>query len=383
MLKPMASMFNLILQSMLRLNSISLIQFKNYLSHSITFSERVVCISGRNGIGKTNLLDAIHYLCFTKSYFTRDANNILKGYDGFRLEGEFQIWDKTEKAICILRETGKKEFSINGHPYEKFSRHIGHYPCVIIAPDDIQIITSGSEERRRFIDSLLSQLDADYLQQLIVYNKVLQQRNSLLKSFAETGNKDLSLLSILDEQLRGPGERIFEKRKEFLVAFLPMVKQLYNEISKQFASKDFFDENINLFYDSELLQVSFSELLRSTQTKDMFALRTTAGIHRDDLEFNLNEQPFKLIASQGQKKSLLFALKLAEIEILKREKGFAPLLLLDDVFEKLDEGRIANLFQRVCMENDGQVFITDTNRERLKQHLAPLDQPYQLVDLSQ
>ena len=368
---------------MLRLNNISLIQFKNYLSRSIPFTERIICISGRNGIGKTNLLDAIHYLCFTKSYFTRDANNILKGYDGFRLEGEFEIWDKPEKAICILRETGKKEFSINGQLYEKFSRHIGHYPCVIIAPDDIQIITAGSEERRRFIDALLSQLDADYLQKLITYNKVLQQRNSLLKAFAENGNKDLSLLSVLDDQLRAPGEKIFEKRKAFLVAFLPMVKQLYNEISKQSVSKDFFDENINLFYDSELLQVSFPEMLRFNQQKDLMALRTTGGIHRDDLEFNLNEQPFKLMASQGQKKSLLFALKLAEIEVLKKEKGFAPLLLLDDVFEKLDEERIANLFQRVCMENDGQVFITDTNKERLQQHLAPLDQSYQLVDLSE
>ncbi len=369
---------------MLRLTNISLIQFKNYLSRSIPFTGRIICISGRNGIGKTNLLDAIHYLCFTKSYFTRDANNILKGYDGFRLEGEFEIWDKPEKAICILRETGKKEFSINGQPYEKFSRHIGHYPCVIIAPDDIHIITAGSEERRRFIDALLSQLDADYLQKLIIYNKVLQQRNSLLKAFAESGDKkDLTLLSILDDQLREPGENIFEKRKAFLVAFLPMVKQFYNEISKQSGSKNFSDENINLFYDSELLQVSFPELLRVNQPRDMSALRTTVGIHRDDLEFNLNEQPFKLMASQGQKKSLLFALKLAEIEILKKEKGFAPLLLLDDVFEKLDEERIANLFQRVCMENDGQVFITDTNKERLKQHLAPLDQSYQLVDLSE
>jgi DNA replication and repair protein RecF len=369
-------------KSMLRLNNISLIQFKNYLGRSIEFTDRIVCISGRNGIGKTNLLDAIHYLCFTKSYFTRDANNVLKGHNGFRLEGEFEIWSKPEKAICILRESGKKEFSINGQFYEKFSRHIGHYPCVIIAPDDIQIITAGSEERRRFIDALLSQLDGDYLQQLIIYNKVLLQRNSLLRTFSETGNKDIPLLSVLDDQLREPGEKIFEKRKEFLVAFLPMVKKLYTEISKQSGSKD-LNENINLFYDSELLQISFQELLRINQSKDMVALRTTAGIHRDDLEFDLNEQSFKVIASQGQKKSLLFALKLAEIEILKNEKSFPPLLLLDDVFEKLDEERIANLFQRVCIENDGQVFITDTNKERLQQHLEPLNQSYQLVNLSE
>jgi len=362
------------------LNNISLLQFKNYLSRSIQFTERIVCIAGPNGVGKTNLLDAIHYLCFTKSYFTRDTSNVLKGYNGFRLEGQFEVWGKPENATCILRENGKKEFSVNGQLYERFSRHIGRYPCVIIAPDDIQIITGGSEERRRFIDALLSQLDGDYLQHLIVYNKVLLQRNSLLKIFSETGNRDLSLLTVLDGQLREPGEKIFEKRKEFLVAFLPMVKKLYTEISKQAGSKD-LNENVNLFYNSELLHTSFHELLTLNQPKDMIMLRTTAGIHRDDLEFNLNEQSFKLIASQGQKKSLLFALKLAEIEILKTEKKFAPLLLLDDVFEKLDEGRIANLFQRVCMENDGQVFITDTNKDRLRQHLIPLDKPYQLINL--
>jgi len=360
---------------MLRLKNISLVQFKNYQNRTMHFTERIVGISGRNGVGKTNLLDAIHYLCFTKSYFTRiDGNNVLQGHDGFRLDGEFEIWDKPEKAICIIRETGKKEFSINGQLYEKFSRHIGHYPCVIIAPDDIQIITGGSEERRRFIDTLLSQLDADYLQQLIIYTKVLQQRNSLLRSFTETGNKDLSLLAVLDGQLLKPGEKIFEKRKEFLVSFLPLAKQLYNEIANQF-------ENINLFYNSELLLATFPELLNASQTKDIMIMRTTSGVHRDDLEFNLNEQPFKNIASQGQRKSLLFALKLAEMEMLKKEKGFAPLLLLDDVFEKLDEERITNLLQRVCVENDGQVFITDTSEERLHQQLELLTIPYQLINL--
>ncbi len=360
---------------MLRLNNISLIQFKNYQNRSIQFTERIVGISGRNGVGKTNLLDGIHYLCFTKSYFTRlDGNNILQGHNGFRLEAEVELWDKHEKVICILRETGKKEFSVNGQLYEKFSQHIGHYPCVIITPDDIQIITGGSEERRRFIDTLLSQIDADYLQQLIAYNKILQQRNSLLRSFAETGNKDLSLLNVLDEQLLKPGEQIFEKRKEFLISFLPSVRQLYNEISKQF-------ENVNLFYNSELLEASFSELLKAGQTKDIMIMRTTAGTHKDDLEFNLNGQAFRNIASQGQRKSLLFALKLAEMEVLEKEKGFAPLLLLDDVFEKLDEERITGLLQRVCLENDGQVFITDTSEERLVQHLDPLSTSYQIIEL--
>jgi DNA replication and repair protein RecF len=284
------------------------------------------------------------------------------------------IWDKQEKAICILRETGKKEFSINGQLYEKFSQHIGHYPCVIIAPDDIQIITGGSEERRRFIDTLLSQLDAEYLQQLITYNKILLERNSLLRSFDETGTRNDSLLLVLNEQLGRPGQKVFERRKEFLVSFLPLVKQLYNDIAGHF-------ENVNLFYDSELLQGSFAELLKANQSKDLIALRTTSGIHKDDLEFNLNEQPFKNIASQGQRKSLLFALKLAEMEVLKEEKGFSPLLLLDDIFEKLDEERITNLLQRVCIENDGQVFITDTSEERLQQHLSALNISFQSINL--
>jgi DNA replication and repair protein RecF len=360
---------------MLRVKNISLVQFKNYQNWSGNFSESIIGISGRNGIGKTNLLDAIHYLCFTKSYFTRiDGNNIMHGHDGFRLEGSFKIWDQEEKAVCILRETGKKEFSVNDQPYEKFSHHIGHYPCVIIAPDDIQIITGGSEERRKFIDTLLSQLDAGYLQQLINYNKILQQRNSLLKSFSETGNKDLSLLSVLDEQLSGAGENIFKKRREFLVSFLPLVKKLYNEIASQF-------ENVTLFYNSELLNASFLELLKANQAKDILLTRTTSGIHRDDLEFNLDEQPFKNIASQGQRKSLLFALKLSEMQVLKKEKGFSPILLLDDVFEKLDEQRITNLLRHVCLTNDGQVFITDTNEQRLEQQLKSLTSGFQILNL--
>ena len=314
----------------------------------------------------------------------------MQDHQGFRLEGEFDVWGKPEKAVCILRETGKKEFSVNDRSYEKFSQHIGHYPCVIIAPDDIQIITGGSEERRRFIDTLLSQLEGTYLQLLITYNKVLQQRNSLLRSFAETGvrvgktgysDSNLSLLTVLDEQLVKPGEKIFERRKMFLVSFLPLVKQVYNDIATRWAVKD-GQENVNLFYESELLKLSFPELLQNNLSKDMGTMRTSGGIHRDDLDFILNDQPFKNIASQGQRKSLLFALKLAEMEILKKEKGFPPILLLDDVFEKLDEQRIGNLLRTVCLGNDGQVFITDTNKERLREHLDPLEKPYQLIELT-
>lgn len=360
---------------MLRLQSISLLQFKNYTNRSFDFNERIIGICGNNGVGKTNLLDAIHYLCFTKSYFSRlDGNNVQQGKDGFRLEGNFVWQDKPERTTCIFRETGKKEFSVNSQAYDKFSHHIGHYPCVVIAPDDAVLITGGSEERRKFIDSLLSQVDADYLQHLIRYNKILQQRNSLLRSFAETGIGDVSLLDVLDGQLINPGDYIFNKRKEFFVSFLPQVKHLYNEIATQ-------PEELTLIYESQLLQSSFNELLQATRQKDCSAQRTTTGTHRDDLDITMNSQLFKNIASQGQRKSLLFALKLAEMEVLKNEKNFSPLLMLDDVFEKLDESRISNLLKKVCIENDGQVFITDTNEERLKQHLNNLDVSYQLVTL--
>ena len=360
--------------TLLKLHSISIIQFKNYSNRTFQFNERIVGICGNNGVGKTNLLDAIHYLCFTKSYFTRDALNIQNGQQGFRVDGELELNGKKEKTVCILRETGKKEFSVNESPYEKFSEHIGRYPCVIIAPDDIQIITDGSEERRRFLDALLSQIDKDYLQHLINYNKLLLQRNSLLKSFYETGNKNLSLLDVLDEQLLKPGDYIFEKRKQFLLSFLPRVKNLYTEIARQ-------EEETELHYQSEMNQCTFKELLHLNRQRDIAAQRTTGGIHRDDLVFNLNGQLFKNIASQGQRKSLLFALKLSEMDVLKENKDFAPILLLDDVFEKLDEGRIANLLRRVCIENNGQVFITDTNEERLSQHLDILTIKYQLIIL--
>jgi DNA replication and repair protein RecF len=360
---------------MLVVTSISLVQFKNYTNRAFEFPMRIIGICGNNGAGKTNLLDAVHYLCFTKSYFTRsDTHTVQAGKSGFRIEGHLTVQDKPEKAVCVLRETGKKEFSVNDQLYDKFSQHIGRYPCVVIAPDDAVLITGGSEERRKFLDALLSQLDPEYLRQLIAYNKVLQQRNSLLRSFAETGERDMTLLGVLDDQLVNHGEYIFDRRKEFVVSFLPAAKHLYHDIARQ-------PEEVTLLYESELLDNSFTELLRVSRQKDMMIQRTTMGIHRDDIEISLGTQPFRNIASQGQRKSLLFALKLAEMDVLKKEKGFAPLLLLDDVFEKLDEDRITNLLYRVCVENDGQVFITDTNEERLREHLEVLNVEYDIIGL--
>jgi DNA replication and repair protein RecF len=357
----------------LYLHSISLFQFKNYFQKQFVFTERIVGICGRNGVGKTNLLDAIHYLCFTKSYFTRqDGTNILKGYEGFRLEGLLTLRDTEEKAVCILRETGKKEFSVNGQAYAKFSSHIGRYPCVMIAPDDIQLIIGGSEERRKYLDTLLSQLDSDYLHTLINYTKILQQRNSFLRSFIDSFSKDLSVLDILDGQLAKEGTIIFEKRRAFLLRFLPLVKQLYNEIAQR-------QDQVTLLYETEMHNINMQELLTQNRQKDLMLQRTSGGIHRDDLLFSLSDHAFKSMASQGQRKSLLFALKLAEMEIIKEEKRLSPILLLDDVFEKLDEERISNLLLRVCEDETMQVFITDTNCERLKLQFEKLQLSLQMV----
>lgn len=359
----------------LSITSISLIQFKNYLFQSYRFSERVVGICGRNGMGKTNLLDAIHYLCFTKSYFSRsDAANVNHGSAGFRVEGQFAFHGKEEKAVCILRETGRKEFSLNDEPYPRFSKHIGRYPCVVIAPDDVELIIGGSEERRKFVDTILSQLDPLYLQALINYTKILQQRNSFLRSLNDGYGRDFSVLDILDEQLAKEGAAIFAKRRDFLTVFLPIAERKYGEISGQ-------RETISLVYESELHTATLTELLSLTRQKDTVIQRTSAGIHRDDLVFKLGAQTFKSIASQGQRKSLLFALKLAEMEILKKEKGFSPLLLLDDVFEKLDEERITALLAQVCRDEETQIFITDTNCRRLKETLEKIEVKVQLIEL--
>jgi DNA replication and repair protein RecF len=360
---------------LLQLNKISLVQFKNYLNGSFLFHERIIGLCGPNGVGKTNLLDAIYYLCFTKSYFTRtDSQNAYTGMQGFRIEGDFVLKGEPEKIICIVRETGRKEFSLNDEPYLRFANHIGKFPCVIIAPDDVDIITEGGEARRRFLDALLSQLDSQYLQNLMDYNKVLQQRNGYLKSVAEKKVQDKNLLEVYDEQLIRYGESIYDQRKNFLKDFLPVVKTFYLRIAQ-------VDENVELFYQSQLHTTSFENLLHQYHDKDFLYQRTNGGIHKDELSMSLNSQPFKTMASQGQRKSLLFALKLAEFETLKKEKKFAPLLLLDDVFEKLDEQRMHNLLDWVCVQNEGQIFITDTHAERIQQHFGNLQLSYQMIQL--
>lgn len=360
---------------MLRINNISLVQFRNYGETAFNFPDKVTGFCGRNGSGKTNLLDAIYYLCFTKSYFGKtDAHNMQFGKQGFRLRGAFTLNGQDYETICVMRENGKKEFGVNNEVYTRMAQHIGKFPCVMIAPDDVNIIMDGSEERRKFIDYTLSQLDASYLQVLIDYNKILQQRNSLLKQTAETGRLDEPLLDIYSSQLVTAGNQIFNKRSQFLENFIPRAYRLYEEIAGT-------SEKLSIKYTSSLQSDSFDNILKQNRSRDLVLQRTSQGVHRDDLEFSLNGEVFKTTASQGQRKSLLFSIKLAEFEALLDAKQYAPILLLDDVFEKLDEQRMHNLLVRVCVANKGQVFISDTHPQRLQAALQELGGDHTLIEL--
>lgn len=343
---------------MLRLNDIALTHFKNYEFSRFLFEERIVGISGLNGRGKTTLLDAIYYCCFTKSYFsTSDNNNIRLEKDGFRIEANFEN-GQSQKTVCVYKGS-KKNFFLNDVPYTRLSKHIGLLPAVIIAPDDIEIITGSSEHRRKFLDIIVCQLYPEYLEALITYNKLLAQRNSLLKQIAETGKLDSNLLDIIDTQLAKSAIIVYEYRKEISVELKNLIESFYHRIGGGL-------ENVEVAYKSQLSQGGFRGLLKQNLQKDIALARTTIGIHRDDLQLSMLGISFKEAASQGQRKTLLFAMKLAEFDIIKNHLGFTPLLLLDDVFEKLDEVRMKQLLEWVALENDGQVFITDTHRTRLE-----------------
>jgi DNA replication and repair protein RecF len=296
------------------------------------------------------------------------------GKSGFRIEGEFDSGGRDQKVVCILRENGKKEVLINEEIYQRLSAHIGKFPSVIITPDDARIITEGSDERRRYTDALLCQLDAQYLQYLIEYNRLLQQRNNLHRALADRVTQDKVLLDVYDAQLLVPGAYIFVKRQEFFREMLPSIKAIYQYIAGS-------DDELELSYQSDLLYSSFAELLHKCRDRDRLLQRTHSGIHRDDIELRLKGQHFKNIASQGQRKSLLFAMKLAEYDVLKTSKGFAPLILLDDVFEKLDARRMHQLLERVCAPGNGQLFITDTHGDRIREHLNKLSVDYGMIEL--
>lgn len=359
----------------MQFTQIKLTDYKNYHTRSFSFDERIVAICGRNGKGKTNLLDAIHYLCFTKSYFNKaDQLNTRFNTEGFRLEGTVLKDSKPNTIVCVYRTAGKKEISLNDIPYKKFSHHIGKFPSVFIAPDDIALITGKSEDRRKFIDMLISQVHESYLEQLIIYNKLLSERNALLRMDPARHRWDAGLLDAIDRQLISAGNFVFTERAAFCQKLFPLIQKFYDRISGA-------AETISIKYESQLHEGDFQTLLSECLSKDRMNQRTNVGLHKDDLVFELKENPFKQIASQGQRKSLLFACKLSEFEILKKEKGFTPVLLLDDVFEKLDAGRIRNLLQFICEENDGQVFITDTDSGRLSKVLTGFTSKIEMIEL--
>lgn len=354
------------------INHISLTQFRNYHQADFVLSQRVVAVCGPNGSGKTNLLDAIHFLCFTKGYFNKsDALSVEQGSQGFNISGSFERNGQACQVSVILRENNRKELWVDKEQVTPFSAHIGKFPLVFIAPDDVVLITGASEERRRIMDTILAQTDHEYLMQLIRYNKCLQDRNRYLKDLVGTSPDEL-LLDGFDEQLVASGSLLMDRRNRFLEIFLPMVRDIYGHISAE-------AEPISLNAQFSTRPESYLSDLRRNRSRDIYLQRTSIGVHKDDILMEMRGNPFKQMASQGQKKSLLFALKLAEFEWLKRFFGFPPILLLDDIFEKLDQQRLLKLLQWVGLENKGQVIMTDTHASRIKDCLEEISLPYQLI----
>ena len=319
---------------------------------------------GKNGCGKTNLLDAIYYLSFTKSAINPfDTQNIYWGQTGFMIKGSFQTHGQAREVTCSLQVGEKKLIREDGQDCERFSEHVGKYPVVLIAPQDIELIWDGSELRRKFFDTLICQVDKVYLENLIVSNHQLKQRNSLLRA-AEKGPLDMVLLESYDQNLITSGLYIHEKRKSMLAGFVSRFRQHYQFLVANPA------EEAEIQYKSDLSTHDFAGLLRSNLTRDRALQRTTVGIHRDDFNFLLHEQELKRVGSQGQQKSFLIGLKLAEFQILAEAKGSKPILLLDDIFDKLDDFRIQQLMKLVNQGVFGQLFITDARAGRCEQVLT-------------
>lgn len=345
----------------LYLQNLRLYNFKNYSTAKFDFSNQINCFTGLNGSGKTNVLDAIYYLCFTKSYFqNQDAINILTDQNEMSINGAFYKNDSIENTQLIIQKGQKKKLKVNGNEYPKLSTHIGEFPLVIIAPNDIYLIHEGSEERRKFIDSFIAQFDKEYLYQLMQYNKMLEQRNALLKRFFEQHFFDENLLNSYNEKLISFGQYIFEKRQAFMLDFEQLFLKYYHQISMQ-------SDVISLKYESMLQHENMHEMLQQSLNNDKAAQRTTKGIHKDDLLFEINGFPLKRMGSQGQQKSFIIALKLAQYEYLFNKTAIKPLLLLDDIFEKLDNNRLAIILTMIAEENFGQIFISDTDKKRLEE----------------
>ena len=357
------------------LKSLSLLNYKNFDSKNFSFDEKINCFVGPNGIGKSNVLDAIYHLSFGKSYFNPVATqNIKHQEEYFVIDGEYEKESRTEKIVISLKKGQKKIIKRNSKSYEKFSDHIGFLPLVIISPADSDLIIEGSDVRRKFIDSVISQSDKSYLKDLINYNKVLVQRNSLLKYFSLNNTFNRDTLEIYNDQLSKTGIKIFEKRHIFLKEFIPIFKERYNSISSG-------NEEVNITYKSDLFENELNVLLEDHLNKDRALQYTSVGIHKDDMLFTIDDYAVKKFGSQGQQKSFLIALKLAQFDFIKDHSGVNPILLLDDIFDKLDEQRVAQIVKLVDDKNFGQLFISDTHVERTEAVVKEIHQSYKIFEL--
>ena len=357
------------------LKQLSLLNYKNLAQIEFDFDAKINCFVGKNGVGKTNILDAIYHLAYGKSYFNPLAvQNIRHGEEFFVIDALLEKNGKEEKIVCSLKKGQKKTIKRNGKVYEKLSEHLGLIPLVIISPSDADLIVEGSETRRKFIDSVIATLDNTYLQLLIQYQKTLAQRNALLKYFALNQTFDADNLSIYNEQLSNSGQLIFEKRKQFLADFIPIFEKHHTNISGG-------NEKVALKYESQLFEKDLISLLEESLQKDRIIQYTSTGIHKDDLVFEIDGFPIKKFGSQGQQKSFLIALKLAQFEFMKKQSGELPILLFDDIFDKLDETRVQKI---VTMVNDavfGQIFISDTHAERTEMIIKETHQSYKIFQI--
>ncbi|HET6557415.1 MAG TPA: DNA replication/repair protein RecF [Prolixibacteraceae bacterium] len=359
------------------IQELSLVNFKNIEHAEFKFTDGLNCFIGNNGAGKTNLMDAIYYLSFCKSFLNPvDAQNIRFDEEYFMIQGRYSRLESEEVIYCGLKKNQKKIFKRNQKEYKKLSEHIGLLPVIIITPIDTNLISGGSEERRRFIDSVISQYDAVYLDNLIRYNRALQQRNNLLKQFSGSSSFSVDLIEIWDDQLVKYGRMIHQERQSFINRLIPVFQQYYQLISGG-------KETVGLKLQSDLLTNEYEQLLKDTLGKDRMLQYTSTGIHKDDFEFTLAGYPIRKFGSQGQKKTYLVALKLAQFDFMKEISGLTPILLLDDIFDKLDAGRVEQIVKLVADDHFGQIFITDTNREHLDTMIASLDAEFRIFNISE
>jgi DNA replication and repair protein RecF len=358
------------------LKRLSLTNFKNYDFTELGFSSKINCFVGNNGVGKTNILDAIHYLSLTKSFFNNlDSISIKHDEDYFIIDGTFMRNDDEDEIYCAFQKQKQKVLKKNGKEYQKLSDHIGKYPVVMISPADSALISEGSEERRRFMNKIISQYNPAYLDAVLKYSKALQNRNKLLKEFGSKGKFDNDLLVIWDSQLVKYGTEVFKERKQLVSELIPVFRENYSMISSG-------KESVELSYKSQLSEGDFAEALEASVVKDRFLEYTTVGIHKDDLVLEMDGYPVKSLGSQGQQKSYLVALKLAKFEYIKQKSGIAPILLLDDIFDKFDAIRVEQIIRLVGNHRFGQIFITDTHQSRLHEILSSHNSDYKLFRIS-